>query len=225
MMARALRISPRSYYDYTYLHSKCEHDENRDELAVVLKIEHVYFEMEVYSRQFLQGRDIGKAGSGYVANFRTGVEDDMRNGRHVNLLKVRIFEELGWDSRPLLRYREQWQARKETEEVRKRTENALAAEQAARESAERERLRLEKVRADFITGRDIEPCDFIALCRLAGVPIPMRTHGTLNARACKVNIDGTVYYLALRGKRKPDLTGCHKLILACAGTISGGVNH
>jgi hypothetical protein len=86
--------------------------------------------MDVYSRQFLQGRDVGKAGSGYVVDFRTAIEDDMRNGRYINLLKVRIFEELGWDSRPLLKYREQWQARKDADEVRKRNENAQAAEQA-----------------------------------------------------------------------------------------------
>ncbi len=204
---------------YTYLYKKCEEDENQDRLGVVLKIEHVYFEADVCSRQFFQGRDVGKIGSEYVANFRARIEEDMLSNRHVNLLNVRIFDELGWDSKPLIEYREQWLERKKAKEAQKKEERALANEQAEREAAENEHLRLERAKADFFTGKNIEACDFIGLCQQAGVSIPLRTHGTLNARINRVNIDGSVYYIPIRGKRKPDTTGCHKLIQTYAETV------
>ena len=205
---------------YTYLYDKCEQDESQDTLVVVLKIENVYFESDTVSRGFLQGRDVGRMGSEYIANFKQNIDEAMQTGRHVNLLNVRIFEELGWDSKPLSEYREKRMERLETERKQERERQAQAEEQAARETAERERLRLEKVRAEFIAGSNIEACDFIRLCQMAGVPIPLRTHGTLNARILRVNIDETLYYLPIRGKRKPDTTGCFKLIRAYAETIT-----
>jgi hypothetical protein len=144
----------------------------------------------------------------------------MKNGSHVSILKVKVFEALGRDSEPLLQYRTQFLARREAEWEQERHEKALAAELAAKEAAERERLRLEKVKADFIAGTDIGSEDFVELCRLAGIPVPLRTHGTLNARIEVVNIDGTLYYTPIKGKRKPDPTGCFKLIAAYAETVT-----
>ncbi len=206
---------------YTYLYERCERNQDQDRLSIVLKIENIYFEADRCSRGYLQGHDLGKTGSEYVANFRTKIEEDMQAGRHVNLLNVRVFEALGWDSKPLLEYREQRAARLEAEWKQEQEQKTLAAEQAAREAAEKERQRLKMAKADFVAGKDIPSADFITLCRQAGVPIPLRTHGTLNARIISVNRDGTLRYYRIRGKRRPDATGCFKLIRTYVDVLAG----
>jgi hypothetical protein len=206
---------------YTCLNDKSEFDEESDLLGIVIKIEDVYFEVETCVRRKFNRDDYGRYGTVYAAKFRQFVEDDIKNGSHVSILKVKVFEALDWDSRPLLEYREQRQARIDAERESERQKQALAAEQAAKEAAEKEKLWLEKVKADFIAGKNISSGDFVELCRLAGIPIPLRTHGSLNARIEMVNIDGTLYYTRIKGKRKPDPTGCYKLIRAYAETITG----
>jgi hypothetical protein len=206
---------------YTCLNDKSELDEESDILGIVIKIGDIYFEAETCVRRRFNRDTYGRYGTEYAAKFRQFVEDDMKNGSHVSILKVKVFEALGWDSEPLQQYRAQFLARREAEWEQERQEKALAAELAAKEAAEKERLRLEKVKSNFIAGKNISSGDFVELCRLAGIPIPLRTHGTLNARIEVVNIDGTLYYTPIKGKRKPDPTGCHKLVRAYAEAITG----
>jgi hypothetical protein len=207
---------------YTHLYEKSEYSEDSDQLCVVLKIGDVYFEEGVYRRQTLRQNDLGKIGTEYIANYRDKVEDDMQNDRHVSAMTVRVFEELGWDSTSLEQYRQVWAVRKEVERKQQEREKILVAEQAAKEAAEKERLRLEKVKADFIAGTNIAPADFMVLCKSAGIVVPLRTHGTMNKLVC-VNFNGTVSYYRQKGKRKPDVTGCQKLILDYAKIITNTI--
>ena len=91
---------------YTYLQQKDQYREEDDMIAIVLQLEDVFFEYGTYSRRFLADKDVAAAGAEVLKNFHRTIEQTMQEGRHLQLLLVRIYEELGLDAAPLIRYRE-----------------------------------------------------------------------------------------------------------------------
>ena len=94
---------------YTYLQQKDQYREEDDMIAIVLQLEDVFFEYGTYSRRFLADKDVAAAGAEVLKNFHRTIEQTMQEGRHLQLLLVRIYEELGLDAAPLIRYREERQ--------------------------------------------------------------------------------------------------------------------
>lgn len=161
---------------YTYLFKKDPYREDDDLIAVVLNVEGVYFQEGAYSRRSLRGKDLAHVGSTYVQNFHKTIEGTMQQGRHLPIMFVRIYEELGRDTAPLLKYREDRKERLRQQDE----ERSRRREQAKKEAEARETQRLQDEKAKFIAGEFISTEDFVALCRQEGIAIPLRTHGTLN---------------------------------------------
>ena len=90
---------------YTYLQQKDQYREEDDMIAIVLQLEDVFFEYGTYNRRFLADKDVVATGAEVLKNFHRTIEQTMQEGRTSQLLLVRIYEELGLDAAPLIRYR------------------------------------------------------------------------------------------------------------------------
>lgn len=125
---------------YTYLRQKDPYREEDDMIAIVLQLENVFFEQGAYSRRHLSGKNVTAAGTEFLANFHSNIELTMQEGRHLQLLFVRIYEELGHDAGPLIRYREERQLRlqQEAEEQKRRKEYLQ------RQAEEQQRMHLQQ---------------------------------------------------------------------------------
>lgn len=133
----------------------------------------------------------------------------MQKDHFLPVLFVRIYEELGRDTAPLLQYREDRKQRIKKQEEERIRQQELARQQS--EALEKERLRTEKDK--FIAGERISTEDFIALCKQEEIEIPLRTHGTLNRSILEISHTG-IRYQKQRGKRAPKLDGCFALAKA-----------
>lgn len=195
---------------YTYLFKKDPYREEDDLIAVVLNVEGVYYQEGAYSRRYLQDKDLAQIGSAYVQNFHKRIEETMQQGRHLPIMFVRIYEELGRDTAPLLRYREEREERLRQQDA----ERARQREQAKKETEARETQRLQGEKQKFIAGEFITAEDFIALCRQEGIDIPLRTHGTINRSVTTLSHKKGICFRKQVGKCAPQLNGCQKLLHA-----------
>lgn len=195
---------------YTYLFKKDAYREEDDLLAVVLRIDNVYFQEGTYTRRFLNGKDLTKMGSDFVANFHNMIEDTMKKELHLSIMHVRIYEELGRDIAPLLQYRKDREQKIEQRKQEQTHQKKLADQQAA--ILEQKRLQTEKNK--FIAGEYIDTGDFIALCKQEGIDIPLRTHGTLNRSVLEISHGTGIRFRKQKGKRPPKLDGCFQLARA-----------
>lgn len=121
---------------YTYLFKKDPYREDDDLIAVVLNVEGVYFQEGAYSRRLLRGKDLAHVGSTYVQNFHKTIEETMQQGRHLPIMFVRIYEELGRDTAPLLKYRED-----RKERLRQQDEERCRQREQAKKEAEARQIR------------------------------------------------------------------------------------
>lgn len=195
---------------YTYLFKKNPYREDDDLIAVVLNVEGVYFQEGTYNRRSLRGKDLAQVGSTYVQNFHKTIEETIQQGRLLPIMFVRIYEELGRDTAPLLKYREERKERLRQQDE----ERCRHREQAKKEAEARETQRLQDEKAKFIAGEFISTEDFVALCRQEGIAIPLRTHGTLNRSVLALSHKTGIRFRRWAGKRDPQFDGCHKLIHA-----------
>ena len=193
---------------YTYLFKKDPYREDDDLIAVVLNVEGVYFQEGAYSRRSLRGKDLAHVGSTYVQNFHKTIEETMQQGRYLPIMSVRIYEELGRDTAPLLKYREDRKERLRQQDE----ERSRQREQAKKEAEARQIRRLQDEKAKFIAGEFISTEDFVALCRQEGIAIPLRTHGTLNRSVTALSHKTGIRFRRQVGKRAPQLDGCRKLL-------------
>lgn len=99
--------------------SKDPYHEEDDQIAIVLQLDNVFFEYAAYSRRVLAGQNVAEAGAQFLAVFHQIVERTMQEGQHLQLLFVRIYEELGLDAEPLIRYREEYRERLRQEDEEK----------------------------------------------------------------------------------------------------------
>ena len=194
---------------YTYLRQKDPYREEDDMIAIVLQLENIFFEQGAYSRRHLSGKNVTAAGTEFLANFHSNIELTMREGRHLQLLFVRIYEELGHDAGPLIRYREERQLRlqQEAEEQKRRKEYLQ------RQAEEQQRMHLQQAGNRFLAGEFISCEDFIGLCKLERIPIPLRTHGTLHRSVIELSRN-SIRHRRTKGKASPKLNGCFALVEA-----------
>lgn len=200
---------------YTSLREQDQYREEDDMITIVLQLENVFFEEGTYSRRYLSDMNVAAAGTEFLANFHRTVEQTMQEGRHLQLLFVWIYEELGRDAAPLIRYREERQLRlqQEAEERKHRKE------EQQRQAEERQREQLRQAGNRFLAGEFISSEDFIGLCKLKRIPIPLRTHGTLHRSVTELTRN-SIRHRRTRGKAAPKLNGCFPLVKALCEKLS-----
>ena len=173
---------------YLSLSDKNEYgNENYDYFHVVCKVENIYFSCGQYSR--LQ---------------------DAENGNHVSLLSIRVFEELGLDTVPLLQAREAYRKKQE----QRRQEQKEQEEEKRRLEEAKWQQELDEEKQKFLNGEYIPANMFLEITKRDGFEIHIRTKGTLNRHVCGLNKSGSIRFYKKRGCRTPDFSGCHKAIAA-----------
>ena len=141
---------------YTYLQQKDQYREENDMIATVLQLEDVFFEYGTQCRRFLDDKEVAAAGAEVLKNFHRTVEQIMQEGRHLPLLIVRIYEELGLDAAPLIRYREERRLRLQREYEERERRN----EEQRRQAEEQRRERLRQAGNRFLAGESISSVEF-----------------------------------------------------------------
>lgn len=139
----------------------------------------------------------------------------MQEGRHLPLLIVRIYEELGLDAAPLIRYREERRLRLQREYEERERRN----EEQRRQAEEQRRERLRQAGNRFLAGESISSVDFICLCKLEQIPIPLRTHGTLSRSVIELSRD-SICHSHTKSGAKPKLDGCFAMAEALYEKLS-----
>ena len=86
-----------------------------------------------------------------------------------------------------------------------------------KEEQQREQLRL--VGNRFLTGEYISSEDFIGLCKLEQIPIPLRTHGTLSRSVIELSRD-SICHSHTKSGAKPKLDGCFAMAEALYEKLS-----
>lgn len=196
---------------YTYLKMKDPYREEGDVIAIVLQLDNVFFEYEKYTRRFLANHDVVATGAQFRADFHRTIEQIMQQGRHMQLLFIRIYQELGLDAEPLIRYRKERQLRKQREDKEKQRLKKQEEQRKQQQAREREQERLKTVGEEFIAGQFISCADFISLCKRHDIPIPLHTHGTLKNRVELLSLS-QLRISRMRGQRSPKLKGCFLLV-------------
>ncbi len=192
---------------YTYLKSKDPYREEDDQIAIVLQLDNVFFEYAAYNRRTFAGQNVAEAGAQFLTVFHQIVERTMQEGRHLQLLFVRIYEELGLDAESLIRYREERRKRLRQEDEKQKRRK----EEQWRQAEERKQERLRKAGERFVAGEFI-PCeDFICLCKQLQVPVSLRTHGTLRRCVEELSLN-SISYTRMSGKCGPKLDSCFALV-------------
>lgn len=195
---------------YTYLKSKDPYREEDDQIGIVLQLDNVFFEYGAYSRRCLAGQNVAEAGAQFLEAFHQIVERTMQEERPLQLLFVRIYEELGLDAGPLIRYREGYRER-----MRQKNEERQRIEEEKRRQAEEQRQeRLKESKEKFASGEHISCEEFIGLCQQLQIPIPLRTHGTLRRSVTELSHRAGIRYMRMKGRRSPKLNGCFALVRA-----------
>lgn len=134
----------------------------------------------------------------------------MQEERHLQLLFVRIYEELGLDAEPLIRYREGYrECLRQKDEEKKRIE-----EEKRRQAEDRKQERLKEAEEKFVAGEFVSREEFIGLCKQSQVPMPLRTYGTLNRSVTELSHRAGIRYMRMKGQRSPRLNGCFALVRA-----------
>lgn len=194
---------------YTALAQKNEYgNTGEDVLYVVFKVNDTCF---VYHRTYRSTverenylSDIAECCKNWIGN----VLEAARQQKYIRLLEIRVFEEAGFDTTPLLQSRKAALKRKE-EEARER-ERKATEEKRRQETAQQ--LKLDKCKQRFLSGDLIAGNEFLEIAKRDNFDIHIRTKGTFNSRVKQLNRSGTIRYSKPRGSRSPDFSGCHKAI-------------
>ena len=139
----------------------------------------------------------------------------MQEGWHLQPLFVRIYEELGLDAAPLICYREEYQLRLQQEDEERERRN----EEQRRQAEEQQRERLRQAGNRFLAGESISCEDFIGLCKLEQIPIPLRTHGTLSRSVIELSRN-SIRHSHTKSGAKPKLDGCFAMVETLYGKLS-----
>lgn len=196
---------------YVALSAKDEYgNEDNDYFHVVCKIENVYFSGGQYSRRILDMEKSREEAASYCRNWIANTLRDAENGNHVSLLSIRVFEELGLDTAPLLQARETYRKKQE----QRRQERKEKEEEKRRLEEEKWQQELDENKRKFLDGEKITAQMFLAITVRDGFRIHIRTKGTFNRHVTGVYNTGAISFRKYKGCRTPDFSGCHKAIAA-----------
>ena len=209
VVAPYMELEPYAENVYLSLAEKNKYGyENDDYYHVVCKIGNVYFSCGQYLRRILDMEGHREEAAGYCRNWISNTLQNAANGNHVSLLSIRVFEELGLDTAPLLQAREAY--KRKQEQKRREREEKEAEERRAREE-QHQRL-LDEQKQKFLDGERITGGMFLEITGRDGFDIHIRTKGTFNRHVRGIDRNGTVSYRKIKGLRTPDFTGCHKAV-------------
>lgn len=134
----------------------------------------------------------------------------MRKTGTMSPLSIRVFEELGLDTVPLLQAREAYRKKQE----QRRQEQKEQEEEKRRLEEAKWQQELNEEKQKFLNGEYIPANMFLEITKRDGFEIHIRTKGTLNRHVCGLNKSGSIRFYKKRGCRTPDFSGCHKAIAA-----------
>ena len=144
-------------------------------------------------------------------------DDFLLTGDHwISNACLRAFTEAESSIYPVLQaLREQKLAEREAREREREKERKLRLEEEAKKKIEedrKERERLMEEATKFRDGKSISGCDVVELCRRCSIDIHLRTVHNLQQVIVDINgKEGTCQYYRTRGKRRPQLDGCHEV--------------
>lgn len=216
IVQKYVELDKTSEHVYTFLVDKNKYDDpEQDLLDVVLCTSNVYWREATYQRKTLSQPGFVESEEYLALHLAEHIDQIMRRGDFLKNLYVKIYEELGFNTAPLIEYQQKRTERIHTESVR------LQQQEQAKETQvqQQEQERLESEKEKFNAGNFIDMNDFLALCKQAGVVIPLRTHGTFNARVINVS-PKQIEYRIIPKKRAPKLDGCFKIINAYLRIVS-----
>ncbi|MCM1331565.1 MAG: hypothetical protein NC248_03035 [Bacteroides sp.] len=194
---------------YLSLSEKDEYgNESEDIFHVVCKVENVYFSCGQYSRRILVKEGQKEKFVGYCKNWVTNTLQDAENGNHVSLLSIRVFEELGLDTAPLLQAREAYRKKQE----QRRLEQKEQEEEKRRQEEAKWQKELDEGKQNFLNGNEITAAIFLEITKRDGFDIHIRTKGTFSRHVKGLDKSGCIWWSKKRGCRTPDFSGCHKAI-------------
>lgn len=218
VVAPYMELEPYAEDVYLSLAEKNEYgNENEDYYHVVCKIGNVYFSCGQHLRRTLDKEGHREEAAGYCKNWIANTLQDAANGHHVSLLSIRVFEELGLDTAPLLQAREAYLKKQE----QRRLEQKEKEEEKRRQEEVKRQQELDKEKQKFLDGEYIPATVFLEIIKRDGFKIHIRTKGTFNRHVSALNKSGSIRYYKQRGCRTPDFSGCHKAIVAYLESVSG----
>lgn len=183
---------------------------NYDHFHVVCKIDNVYFSCGRYSREMLGKEEYREKIIGYCKNWIANTLLDAENGKHVSLLSIRVFEELGLDTDPLLQAREAYLKKQE----QRRQEQREKEEEKRKLEEIKWQRELDNEKQKFLNGNEITAQIFLAIAKRDGFEVHIRTKGTFNRHVKGLDKSGCIHYRKQRGTRTPDFSGCQKAIVS-----------
>ena len=193
-----------------YVDAKDERHENRDNIAIVERVDGICFVAEFLSRNAAFDKEHLAAVATEALNLRAAMQERIAQKQWIPLTYVAAYEALGWNARPLKEHRAYMRALR-TAETRERQRLLCERERRRRQAEERERqealLRAEKA---FRDGDFIASEFFIGLCGKYGIKIHPRTLGTLRKRIAQVS--PTRIQCKNSYVRTPSADGCSGLI-------------
>lgn len=153
---------------YLSLSDKNEYgNENYDYFYVVCKVENIYFSCGQYSREMLGREEQKEKLVKYCKNWIANMLQDAENGNHVSLLSIRVFEELGLDTVPLLQAREAYRKKQE----QRRQEQKEQEEEKRRLEEAKWQQELDEEKQKFLNGEYIPANMFLEITKRDGFEI------------------------------------------------------
>lgn len=191
---------------YIYLLEKSDDGKpENDIVGVVLRTANVFHETDECRRSSITDPTLLSSLQQRAEQFVEYIQHIMQQGLFLQILHIKVYDELGLDTRPLWDYRQRIAHQKKEIRERQRKEERLRLE-------DQERKRLKEAKAKLLAGESIVTGDFMALCQQDGVPIPPRTMGTLAKNVIELSNNNIRYFQT--GKRAPKLDGCFNVIHA-----------
>ena len=211
VVAPYMELEPYAENVYLSLAEKDKYgNEDEDCYHVVCKIGNVHFSCGQHLRRILDMEGHREEAAGYCKNWIANTLQDAANGKHVSLLSIRVFEELGLDTAPLLQAREAYLKRQEQKRLAQKEK-----EEEKRRLKEMEwQQELDEGKKKFLDGEYIPADIFLEITKRDGFEIHIRTKGTFNRHVNVLNKSGCIRFCKRRGCRTPDFSGCHKAITA-----------
>lgn len=181
-------------------------DASKDWLYLIMKVRGVYFVQDTYRRYDLAGRSLSNIAA-HCENWVAITLENAAQEKFIRKMEIRVFDELGLDTAPLIRAREIFLNKRAEEKRRENEEYEHRQKEAAAQREREESERLDKVKADFLAGKLIEAEDFLSIAKRDGYEIHIRTIGTIRKRLSSLRKNGEYYYRPIKGKRKPSTVG------------------
>ncbi len=186
-----------------YVDAKDERHENRDNIAIVERVDGICFVAEFLSRNAAFDKEHLAAVATEALNLRAAMQERIASRQWIPLPYVAAYEVLGWDARPLKEHRAYML---ELRRAASREQKLAQAEQAT----QKQQTELQQAERTFRNGEFIAAEHFIGLCGKYGIKIHPRTLGTLRKRIARVS--STHIQCKNSYARTPSADGCSGLI-------------